>query len=163
MRLNELVRKQRRSQRNSRQVDIVGYLRAEFHALPESTQGLICSYALTFHFGFLHAELPGFYFDPELNRYFPLPRERGRGNSVQLLNGGASSSKQVLYSLSFFELSLTWTARVSLLSFRFLCMHCMVSDLCQLPAFLNLFCLGVISAGIPDVICHIISTVMNGN
>ncbi|KAG0615975.1 hypothetical protein M758_5G080700 [Ceratodon purpureus] len=39
-------------------------------------------------------ELPGFYFDPELNRYFPLPRERGRSGTVQSLHGGASSSKQ---------------------------------------------------------------------
>nr|XP_024379128.1 uncharacterized protein LOC112283946 isoform X1 [Physcomitrium patens]PNR53252.1 hypothetical protein PHYPA_009628 [Physcomitrium patens] len=37
-------------------------------------------------------ELPGFYFDSELNRYFPLPRKRGRSGVVQL--GGASSSKQ---------------------------------------------------------------------
>lgn len=39
-------------------------------------------------------ELPGFYFDPELNRYFPLSRKRGRGGTVQACNGAASSSKQ---------------------------------------------------------------------
>ena len=84
---------------------------------------------LVSEFGFLHTDLPGFYFDPELNRYFPLPGERGRNDTVQSLYGGASSSKQVRCSLSLFEVSLTRTARIPFPSLRFLlCMRWMIND-----------------------------------
>ncbi len=59
---------------------------------------------------FLFSELPGFYFDADRNRYFPLPSKCAKTESEKSFNG-ASSSTQVLTGTSIDHGSLMTLGR----------------------------------------------------